>query len=76
MIRPPTAEMIARINDKSIFRKLCAANCFPIFEKPEIAKIYPGNWMTFRVTEALKKGDAELALSIATITTEAYHATR
>jgi phenylacetate-CoA ligase len=39
---------------------------FPLLDKPEIARGFPGNWMTPRLEAALESGEAEFVLSTGT----------
>ncbi|WNG17219.1 hypothetical protein [Cystobacter fuscus] len=60
------AEMIDQVRDIPIYRPSIEQGYFPILEKPEIARGFPGNWMTPRLAEALKEGAAEFVLSTGT----------
>ena len=60
------AEMIDQVRDIPIYRQSIEQGFFPILEKPEIARGFPDNWMTPRLAEALKAGEAEFVLSTGT----------
>lgn len=60
------AEMIDQVRDIPIYRSSIEQGFFPILEKPEIARGFPDNWMTPRLAEALKVGEAEFVLSTGT----------
>lgn len=62
----PLAEMIDQVRDIPIYRQSIEQGFFPILEKPEIARGFPDNWMTPRLAEALKVGEAEFVLSTGT----------
>ncbi|WP_437520692.1 hypothetical protein WME79_27550 [Sorangium sp. So ce726] len=63
---PTLAAMIDQVRDIPIYRQSIEKGSFPILEKPEIARGFPDNWMTPRLAEALKVGEAELVLSTGT----------
>jgi phenylacetate-CoA ligase len=60
------AEMLEHIRDIPIYRQAFAQLCFPILEKPDIARNFPDNWMTPRLVQAFETGAAELVLSTGT----------
>ncbi|MEU9774944.1 MULTISPECIES: hypothetical protein [unclassified Streptomyces] len=62
----PPAEFIEQVRDIPIYRESVAAGSFPVLEKPEIARGFPGNWMTPRLAAALAEGEAECVLSTGT----------
>ncbi|MGG7575384.1 hypothetical protein [Streptomyces sirii] len=62
----PTAEVIEQIRDIPIYRDSLAKGHFPILDKPEIARGFPENWMTPRLSAALEAGEAEFVLSTGT----------
>lgn len=64
--RQTLAEMIDQVRDIPIYRRSIERGFFPILEKPEIARGFPDNWMTPRLAEALKVGEAEFVLSTGT----------
>lgn len=64
--RQTLAEMIEQVRDIPIYRQSVEQGLFPILEKPEIARGFPDNWMTPRLAEALKVGEAEFVLSTGT----------
>ncbi|KYF55244.1 hypothetical protein BE08_36510 [Sorangium cellulosum] len=64
--RQTLAEMIDQVRDIPIYRRSIEEGSFPILEKPEIARGFPDNWMTPRLAEALRAGEAELVLSTGT----------
>ena len=63
---PTLSAMIEQVRDIPIYRQSIEKGSFPILEKPEIARGFPDNWMTPRLAEALKVGEAELVLSTGT----------
>ncbi|ANP53049.1 phenylacetate-CoA ligase [Streptomyces griseochromogenes] len=62
----PTAEVIEQIRDIPIYRESLARGYFPVLDKPEIARGFPENWMTPRLSAALAAGEAEFVLSTGT----------
>ncbi|WP_354637548.1 hypothetical protein [Kitasatospora camelliae] len=62
----PTADVIDRIRDIPIYRNSIERGHFPVLEKPEIARGFPGNWMTPALAAALAAGEAEFVLSTGT----------
>ncbi|KYF66527.1 hypothetical protein BE11_34525 [Sorangium cellulosum] len=64
--RQTLAEMIDQVRDIPIYRQAVKEGSFPILEKPEIARGFPDNWMTPRLAEALRAGEAEFVLSTGT----------
>lgn len=62
----PTAEVIEQIRDIPIYRASLAKGHFPLLDKPEIARGFPDNWMTPRLSAALESGEAEFVLSTGT----------
>ncbi|WP_437731468.1 hypothetical protein [Sorangium sp. So ce1335] len=64
--RQTLSEMIEQVRDIPIYRRSIEAGSFPILEKPEIARGFPDSWMTPRLAEALRTGEAELVLSTGT----------
>ncbi len=64
--RQTLVEMIEQVRDIPIYQQSLEQGFFPILEKPEIARGFPDNWMTPRLAEALKVGEAEFVLSTGT----------
>ncbi|MGW8380058.1 hypothetical protein [Streptomyces sp. ODS28] len=67
----PAAETVDRsvldlVKDIPIYREAAERGRFPVLEKPEIARGFPGNWMTPRLEAALASGEAEFVLSTGT----------
>ncbi|GAA3005596.1 hypothetical protein GCM10020229_16830 [Kitasatospora albolonga] len=62
----PTADVVDRIKDVPIYRSSIERGHFPVLEKPEIARGFPGNWMTPALAAALEAGEAEYVLSTGT----------
>ncbi|MFH8439081.1 hypothetical protein ACH4A3_28160 [Streptomyces sp. NPDC018007] len=62
----PTDEVIEHIRDIPIYQESLAKGYFPVLDKPEIARGFPGNWMTPRLAAALENGEAEFVLSTGT----------
>ncbi|MFH9727093.1 hypothetical protein ACH4M4_29625 [Streptomyces sp. NPDC017254] len=62
----PTAEVIEHIRDIPLYQESLAKGYFPLLDKPEIARGFPGNWMTPRLATALESGEAEFVLSTGT----------
>lgn len=62
----PTDEVIEHIRDIPIYQESLAKGYFPMLDKPEIARGFPGNWMTPRLAAALENGEAEFVLSTGT----------
>ncbi|MFE9696370.1 hypothetical protein [Streptomyces sp. NPDC006270] len=62
----PTDEVIERIRDIPIYQESLARGYFPLLGKSEIARGFPGNWMTPRLAAALETGEAEFVLSTGT----------
>ncbi|MFF8313660.1 hypothetical protein [Streptomyces lydicus] len=62
----PTAEVIEQLRDIPLYRESLAQGYFPVLDKPEIARGFPENWMTPRLSAALAAGEAEYVLSTGT----------
>ncbi|GHF51744.1 hypothetical protein GCM10010218_36740 [Streptomyces mashuensis] len=62
----PTPDIVDRVRDIPVYRTSVERGHFPVLEKPEIARGFPGNWMTPRLARALEAGDAEYVLSTGT----------
>ncbi|MFJ3941038.1 hypothetical protein ACIPYR_26095 [Streptomyces parvus] len=62
----PTDEVIDLIRDIPIYQESLAKGHFPVLDKAEIARGFPGNWMTPRLAAALENGEAEFVLSTGT----------
>ncbi|MFI5666460.1 hypothetical protein [Streptomyces sp. NPDC051704] len=60
------SEVLDCIRDIPVYRSALERNAFPILEKPEIARGFPGNWMTPRLAAALDAGEAEYVWSTGT----------
>ncbi|WP_437659647.1 hypothetical protein [Sorangium sp. So ce1182] len=64
--RQTLSGMLDQVRDIPIYRRSIEEGSFPILEKPEIARGFPDNWMTPRLAEALRAGEAEFVLSTGT----------
>ncbi|MCX5204872.1 hypothetical protein OG897_25885 [Streptomyces sp. NBC_00237] len=62
----PTADVIEHVRDIPLYQESLANGHFPLLDKPEIARGFPDNWMTPRLSAALESGEAEFVLSTGT----------